>query len=174
MCNVFVYVCVPPSGKCSHGSTLDTSIMTEARGGINKETSSPCFSPHHYLHQQAVDLATAVSMILSLLLLPLPLQILLLLLLLLLVTQPSSHFPSHLPLFIRPFIKLIGIYFSPNLYLFFHPFISPSTPHSYPSNRLVKCTWPDSEMQLVMTTSAICWTCIQALLSPSSLTLRAP
>ncbi|XP_071539179.1 uncharacterized protein [Panulirus ornatus] len=48
-------------GKCSHGGSMDTSVMTEATGGINKETTSPCFSPHHHLHQQAVDLATKAS-----------------------------------------------------------------------------------------------------------------
>ncbi|XP_071539177.1 uncharacterized protein [Panulirus ornatus] len=49
------------AGKCSHGGSMDTSVMTEATGGINKETTSPCFSPHHHLHQQAVDLAIKAS-----------------------------------------------------------------------------------------------------------------
>ncbi|KAG0711995.1 von Willebrand factor A domain-containing protein 7 [Chionoecetes opilio] len=48
-------------GKCSHGGPLDSSISQEAKGGINKETSSPCFSPHHHLHQQAVNLAISAS-----------------------------------------------------------------------------------------------------------------
>lgn len=40
---------------------MDSSVNKAATGGINKETSSPCFSPHHYLHQQAVDAAITVS-----------------------------------------------------------------------------------------------------------------
>ncbi|XP_076061129.1 uncharacterized protein LOC143036957 [Oratosquilla oratoria] len=44
-------------GKCSHGGYFDTSALLEAVGGINKDTSSPCFSPHHHLHSKAVELA---------------------------------------------------------------------------------------------------------------------
>ena len=49
-------------GKCSHGGALDKSSSTSPQGGINKATVSPCYSPHHYLHQQAVDLAISVSL----------------------------------------------------------------------------------------------------------------
>ncbi|XP_069161847.1 uncharacterized protein [Procambarus clarkii] len=49
------------TGKCSHGGSVDDSATKQAIGGINKESSSPCFSPHHYLHQQAVDLAIKAS-----------------------------------------------------------------------------------------------------------------
>ncbi|XP_063870584.1 uncharacterized protein LOC135105875 isoform X2 [Scylla paramamosain] len=49
------------AGKCSHGGTQDASATKTAIGGINKESTSPCFSPHHHLHQQAVDLAISAS-----------------------------------------------------------------------------------------------------------------
>ncbi|XP_063870578.1 uncharacterized protein LOC135105872 [Scylla paramamosain] len=49
------------AGKCSHGSVMDSSVTKAATGGINKETSSPCFSPHHHLHQQAVEAAISAS-----------------------------------------------------------------------------------------------------------------
>lgn len=39
---------------------MDESSEQPARGGINKDTASPCFSPHHYLHQQAAELAVQV------------------------------------------------------------------------------------------------------------------
>lgn len=45
------------SGKCSHGGILDQSRSLEAKGGINKDSGSPLFSPHHYLHQEAARLA---------------------------------------------------------------------------------------------------------------------
>ncbi|XP_076061138.1 von Willebrand factor A domain-containing protein 7-like [Oratosquilla oratoria] len=48
-------------GKCSHGGYFDTSALLEAVGGINKDTSSPCFSPHHHLHSKAVELAIEAS-----------------------------------------------------------------------------------------------------------------
>ncbi|XP_071802034.1 von Willebrand factor A domain-containing protein 7-like isoform X1 [Asterias amurensis] len=44
-------VSIPP--KCSHGGINDWSRLMEATGGINKETSDPSLSPHHFLHQQA-------------------------------------------------------------------------------------------------------------------------
>lgn len=50
-----------PGGKCSHGGTLDESAAQPAIGGINKDTASPCFSPHHHLHQQAADLAVQAT-----------------------------------------------------------------------------------------------------------------
>ncbi|XP_037789699.1 von Willebrand factor A domain-containing protein 7-like [Penaeus monodon] len=38
-------------GKCSHGGVLDDSSSAPAEGGINKDTASPCFSPHFHLHE---------------------------------------------------------------------------------------------------------------------------
>ncbi|XP_008119755.2 von Willebrand factor A domain-containing protein 7 [Anolis carolinensis] len=46
-----------PIGKCSHGGRFDDSRHEEPRGGINKDSSSLFFSPHHYLHQEAAALA---------------------------------------------------------------------------------------------------------------------
>ncbi|KAM9801358.1 von Willebrand factor A domain-containing protein 7 [Neosynchiropus ocellatus] len=46
-----------PEGKCSHGGVLDGSRTMGARGGINKDSTSPLFSPHHYLHKEAASLA---------------------------------------------------------------------------------------------------------------------
>ncbi|XP_053728230.1 von Willebrand factor A domain-containing protein 7 [Synchiropus splendidus] len=46
-----------PEGKCSHGGVLDGSRTMGARGGINKDSTAPLFSPHHYLHQVAAGLA---------------------------------------------------------------------------------------------------------------------
>ncbi|XP_063860185.1 von Willebrand factor A domain-containing protein 7-like [Scylla paramamosain] len=48
-------------GKCSHGGVLDETADQPARGGINKDTASPCFSPHHHLHQQAAELAVLAT-----------------------------------------------------------------------------------------------------------------
>ncbi|XP_071536581.1 von Willebrand factor A domain-containing protein 7-like [Panulirus ornatus] len=48
-------------GKCSHGGVLDSSASEAAEGGINKDTISPCFSPHHHLHLQAADLAVQAT-----------------------------------------------------------------------------------------------------------------
>lgn len=45
------------SGKCSHGGILDRSRYMGAKGGINKDSTSPLFSPHHYLHMEASKLA---------------------------------------------------------------------------------------------------------------------
>ncbi|MBN3319139.1 VWA7 protein, partial [Atractosteus spatula] len=50
-----------PPGKCSHGGILDQSRSLRARGGINKDSTSPLFSPHHYLHGDAARLATAAT-----------------------------------------------------------------------------------------------------------------
>lgn len=57
------YLVSKPSfgGKCSHGGVLDESSSSPAEGGINKDTASPCFSPHHYLHQQAAELAVQAT-----------------------------------------------------------------------------------------------------------------
>ncbi|XP_019748225.1 von Willebrand factor A domain-containing protein 7-like [Hippocampus comes] len=47
-----------PKGKCSHGGMLDSSRTMGAKGGINKDSTSPLFSPHHYLHAEAAKLAS--------------------------------------------------------------------------------------------------------------------
>ncbi|MGJ2272349.1 hypothetical protein ACR8FF_22360, partial [Salmonella enterica subsp. enterica serovar Paratyphi A] len=44
-------------GKCSHGGVLDDTAGETPIGGINKDTASPCFSPHYYLHDKAAELA---------------------------------------------------------------------------------------------------------------------
>ncbi|XP_012886556.1 PREDICTED: von Willebrand factor A domain-containing protein 7 [Dipodomys ordii] len=46
-----------PPGKCSHGGRLDASRTQPPRGGINKDSTSPSFSPHHMFHPQAANLA---------------------------------------------------------------------------------------------------------------------
>uniref|UniRef100_A0ABM5FIH7 von Willebrand factor A domain-containing protein 7 n=1 Tax=Pogona vitticeps TaxID=103695 RepID=A0ABM5FIH7_9SAUR len=46
-----------PNGKCSHGGRFDDSRHKEPRGGINKDSASFFFSPHHYLHSEAAALA---------------------------------------------------------------------------------------------------------------------
>ncbi|KAM9318639.1 von Willebrand factor A domain-containing protein 7 [Pholidichthys leucotaenia] len=51
-----------PPGKCSHGGILDSSRLTGTKGGINKDSTSPYFSPHHYLHVEAATLATEASL----------------------------------------------------------------------------------------------------------------
>ncbi|XP_058026402.1 von Willebrand factor A domain-containing protein 7 isoform X1 [Ahaetulla prasina] len=50
-----------PTGKCSHGGRFDESRHQEPRGGINKDSASMFFSPHHYLHQKAARLAQEAS-----------------------------------------------------------------------------------------------------------------
>ncbi|KAM4641217.1 LOW QUALITY PROTEIN: von Willebrand factor A domain-containing protein 7, partial [Discoglossus pictus] len=50
-----------PQGKCSHGGPFDDSRQRSARGGINKDTASAIFSPHHFLHQKAAQLALEAS-----------------------------------------------------------------------------------------------------------------
>ncbi|KAL7986349.1 hypothetical protein Chor_011515 [Crotalus horridus] len=50
-----------PIGKCSHGGRFDESRHQEPRGGINKDSASSFFSPHHYLHQKAARLAQEAS-----------------------------------------------------------------------------------------------------------------
>ncbi|XP_069169792.1 von Willebrand factor A domain-containing protein 7 [Procambarus clarkii] len=48
--------------KCSHGGPRDRSRGAGgARGGINKELPTACFSPHHSLHQQAAQQAIKAS-----------------------------------------------------------------------------------------------------------------
>ncbi|XP_074497549.1 von Willebrand factor A domain-containing protein 7 [Sebastes fasciatus] len=51
-----------PHGKCSHGGILDSSRYLGAKGGINKDSTSPLFSPHHYLHVEAANLATEATL----------------------------------------------------------------------------------------------------------------
>ncbi|XP_047590528.1 von Willebrand factor A domain-containing protein 7 isoform X5 [Lutra lutra] len=48
-------------GKCSHGGRFDRSSSQPPRGGINKDSTSPGFSPHHTLHLQAAKLALQAS-----------------------------------------------------------------------------------------------------------------
>ncbi|XP_063592197.1 von Willebrand factor A domain-containing protein 7-like [Penaeus indicus] len=48
-------------GKCSHGGVLDDSSSAPAEGGINKDTASPCFSPHFHLHEKAAELAVQAT-----------------------------------------------------------------------------------------------------------------
>ncbi|KAL8213063.1 UNVERIFIED_CONTAM: hypothetical protein K2H54_060492 [Gekko kuhli] len=50
-----------PKGKCSHGGTFDDSRYRDPHGGINKDSSSFLFSPHHYLHSEAAALAQEAS-----------------------------------------------------------------------------------------------------------------
>ncbi|CAB1348151.1 unnamed protein product, partial [Coregonus sp. 'balchen'] len=51
-----------PQGKCSHGGVLDSSRHQGAKGGINKDSTSSLFSPHHYLHVEAARLATTATL----------------------------------------------------------------------------------------------------------------
>ncbi|XP_060901829.1 von Willebrand factor A domain-containing protein 7 isoform X2 [Labrus mixtus] len=51
-----------PQGKCSHGGILDSSRYMGAKGGINKDSTSPIFSPHHFLHVEAATLATEATL----------------------------------------------------------------------------------------------------------------
>uniref|UniRef100_A0A3Q2WE69 von Willebrand factor A domain-containing protein 7-like n=1 Tax=Haplochromis burtoni TaxID=8153 RepID=A0A3Q2WE69_HAPBU len=53
---------VPVAKKCSHGGILDSSRFSGAKGGINKDSTSPLFSPHHYLHLKAATLATEATL----------------------------------------------------------------------------------------------------------------
>ncbi|XP_060095116.1 von Willebrand factor A domain-containing protein 7 isoform X2 [Heteronotia binoei] len=50
-----------PKGKCSHGGKFDDSRYRDPHGGINKDSSSLFFSPHHYLHSEAAALAREAS-----------------------------------------------------------------------------------------------------------------
>ncbi|KAG8552853.1 hypothetical protein GDO81_003111 [Engystomops pustulosus] len=52
---------VKPQGKCSHGGPFDDSKERSARGGINKDTATALFSPHHFLHEKAAQLALKAS-----------------------------------------------------------------------------------------------------------------
>lgn len=58
------------SDKCSHGGPKDRSRGDGARGGINKDLPTACFSPHNDLHQEAAKQAVEVRrVILALLML---------------------------------------------------------------------------------------------------------
>lgn len=49
---------VPLHGKCRHGGIQDRGSQPVAvPGGINKESGSPEFSPHYFLHNNAARLA---------------------------------------------------------------------------------------------------------------------
>ncbi|XP_063794125.1 von Willebrand factor A domain-containing protein 7 isoform X2 [Pseudophryne corroboree] len=50
-----------PQGKCSHGGPFDDSRQRSARGGINKDTATAMFSPHHFLHSTAAQVALRAS-----------------------------------------------------------------------------------------------------------------
>ncbi|XP_041490355.1 von Willebrand factor A domain-containing protein 7 isoform X2 [Microtus oregoni] len=50
-----------PPGKCSHGGYFDQSSSQPPRGGINKDSTSPRFSPHHTLHLPAAEVALLAS-----------------------------------------------------------------------------------------------------------------
>ncbi|XP_038197852.1 von Willebrand factor A domain-containing protein 7 [Arvicola amphibius] len=50
-----------PPGKCSHGGYFDQSSSQPPRGGINKDSTSPRFSPHHALHLPAAEVALLAS-----------------------------------------------------------------------------------------------------------------
>ncbi|XP_063287457.1 von Willebrand factor A domain-containing protein 7 [Pelobates fuscus] len=50
-----------PQGKCSHGGPFDDSRHRSALGGINKDTASFIYSPHHFLHHKAAKLALEAS-----------------------------------------------------------------------------------------------------------------
>ncbi|XP_054982795.1 von Willebrand factor A domain-containing protein 7 [Sorex araneus] len=50
-----------PPGKCSHGGHFDQSSSQPPRGGINKDSTAPGFSPHHALHLPAANLALLAS-----------------------------------------------------------------------------------------------------------------
>lgn len=45
-------------GKCGYGGSEDTENgYRTANGGINKDSSDPKYSPHHYLNLNACDAA---------------------------------------------------------------------------------------------------------------------
>ena len=50
-----------PSGKCSHGGFLDPSADDSAKGGINKDSPFPEWSPHHSQHFDAARVAEQAS-----------------------------------------------------------------------------------------------------------------
>ena len=46
-----------PRGKCSHGGFLDSTSDLSAKGGINKDSQNKKWSPHHYHHSTAAEMA---------------------------------------------------------------------------------------------------------------------
>ena len=50
---------IPGVDKCSYGSKLDEGT-TNGLGGINKATSTNCFSPHASLHDESALMAIEV------------------------------------------------------------------------------------------------------------------
>lgn len=61
MFTFILQISFPNPGKCSHGGRFDRSSSQPPRGGINKDSTSPGFSPHHTLHLQAAKLALLAS-----------------------------------------------------------------------------------------------------------------
>ena len=53
---------VKPKLKCSHGGFLDSTSDKSAKGGINKDSLSKKWSPHHYQHTEAARLAEMASL----------------------------------------------------------------------------------------------------------------
>ena len=51
-----------PKLKCSHGGFLDSTSEMSARGGINKDSLSEKWSPHHDYHTEAARLAEMASL----------------------------------------------------------------------------------------------------------------
>ena len=51
-----------PKLKCSHGGFLDSTSDMSAKGGINKDSLSEKWSPHHYHHTEAAQLAEMASL----------------------------------------------------------------------------------------------------------------
>ena len=49
------------TGKCSHGGPDDEGRTSVARCGINKDSVSAKWSPHHYLHKQAYAAAVEAT-----------------------------------------------------------------------------------------------------------------
>ena len=54
-------VITKPTGKCSHGGFRDASSDLSATGGINKDSTTPEWSPHADLHSDAAAVAISAS-----------------------------------------------------------------------------------------------------------------
>lgn len=48
-------------GKCNHGGFLDSTSDLSATGGINKDSTNEEWSPHHYHHVRAAQMAEEVT-----------------------------------------------------------------------------------------------------------------
>lgn len=62
MCNMSIHLFLTGplkslKGKCSHGGPYDSSRTMISKCGINKDSGSPKYSPHHDLHVQASSAA---------------------------------------------------------------------------------------------------------------------